>query len=125
MLKLIDINHFGLEKCKNRARKILFWPNMLKELEDMIKNCSTCLQLQENHSFKKLQLREVPNGLWEVLGVDLFYFQSKSFILIIDYFSKFVELTKLKNESAENVIAVLKSNFARYGIPSVYSTICV
>ena len=32
MINLIHYNHLGLEKCRNRAREILFWPMMGKEL---------------------------------------------------------------------------------------------
>ena len=38
-------------------------------------------------------------------------------MLVIDYFSKFIEISKLRNETLEEVIFHLKSIFARHGIP--------
>lgn len=37
MLDLIHYNHFGVEKCKGRATKILYRAYMLKEIEYLVK----------------------------------------------------------------------------------------
>lgn len=52
MLKLIHCNHLGIDKCKARARQALFWPHMSKEIEDIIKNCETCLKFKKNICMK-------------------------------------------------------------------------
>lgn len=36
MLKNIHYAHFGKEKCKALAKKLLYWPNMSKHIEDVI-----------------------------------------------------------------------------------------
>ena len=66
--------------------------------------------------------RELPNGPWEMLGLDIFFFQGNSWLLTIDYFSKYVEVAKINNIDSENVISVLKSQFSRHGIPYVVFT---
>ena len=43
MKSIIHLGHFGLESSKKRARQALFWPLINSEIEDMIKNCPTCL----------------------------------------------------------------------------------
>lgn len=122
MLDLIHLNHFGIEKSKNRARQVLFWPYMNKEIEDLVKNCRSCLENQKSHSYEPLMLRQVPEGPWQVVGTDIFYYKNKSYLLLVDYYSKFIEVTELPQETTDHVIAVLKSNFARYGIPlTLYS----
>lgn len=57
-------------------------------------------------------LRDVPDKPWEVVGVDIFYFKNKAFLLIVDYFSKFVELVELHLENTVQVKKDLKVNFA-------------
>ena len=45
-------------------------------------------------------------------------------MLVVDYFSKFIEISKLRNETSEEVICHLKKKyliFARHGIPQEYS----
>ena len=43
MESIIHQGHFGLENSKKRACQALFWPLINSEIEDMIKNCPTCL----------------------------------------------------------------------------------
>ena len=95
MLNLIHFNHLGKEKCKNRAREILFWPLMNKEIDDIVDNCAICNKYRKGNVKETLINREVPDGPWETLGVGIFYYQGSSFLLIIDYFSKYVEVAKL------------------------------
>ena len=38
---------------------------------------------------------------------------------MIDYFSRYVEVTKLSTTTSASVISALKSNFARNGIPDL------
>ena len=38
-------------------------------------------------------------------------------MLVIDYFSRYIEIAKLSNTSSDAVITQLKSMFARHGIP--------
>ena len=47
MLKKIHYNHLGMEKCKSRAREILYWPLMNKEIEDMISSCYICAKYRK------------------------------------------------------------------------------
>lgn len=44
MLKLIHARHIGMEKCKQRAKDILFWPGMGKQRESMVEAYYTCLE---------------------------------------------------------------------------------
>jgi len=38
-LKHIHNSHLGIEKCKCRARDVLFWPGMTSQMQEMITNC--------------------------------------------------------------------------------------
>lgn len=53
------------------------------------------------------------------MGTDLFKFHNKTYILLIDYYSKYIEIVHLKDESATTTIKALKSCFARWGIPKI------
>ena len=43
ILTKIHYPHLGIEKTKAFARKTVFWRGLNKQIEDMIKNCKTCL----------------------------------------------------------------------------------
>lgn len=119
MLDKLHFYHMGEEKTKNRARKILYWPNMSKEIDDRVKNCETCLKFQKSNSKEELKQSEIPLESRPMVGTDLFYFQSKAYLIVVDYFSKYVEFRLLRDESSESTIELLKSYFARFGVPKI------
>lgn len=58
---------------------------------------------------------------WYKVGVDLFEFRGKSYLLVVDYCSKYVEIEFLNNGySSSFVIAKLKSIFSTHGIPCTF-----
>lgn len=79
-------------------------------------------EIQKKHMHENLLLRNVPEGPWLEVGADIFYFKQIPYILLVDYYSKFVELKELRIQTTDYLIKALKSNFARYGIPRVLYT---
>jgi len=44
MLTKIHTCHLGIVKCKERARDILFWPRMTKDIEQVVSQCEICAE---------------------------------------------------------------------------------
>ena len=116
ILQKLHSGHQGINKCKRRAAQSVWWPGLNKDLDTMVSNCSTCCKMQ-------FQLAEplIPTPLitlpWQKVGVDLFKYKKSSYIIMIDYFSRFIEIAKLTSTSSTAVITHMKSIFARHGIP--------
>ena len=47
MLRLIHESHMGVEKCKARARTVMYWHGMAKEIEKEVFKCSVCMKHQK------------------------------------------------------------------------------
>ena len=62
---------------------------------------------------------EMPNRPWERVATDLFEWQKSQYLIVVDYYSRYIEVSKLGSTSSPNVIKHLKSMFARHGIPEV------
>jgi hypothetical protein len=60
---------------------------------------------------------EAPNRAWSKVGTDLFHLNSRTYIIVVYYYSKFPEIVKLTDTTSEGVIIEMKSIFARHGIP--------
>ncbi|XP_030031283.2 uncharacterized protein K02A2.6 [Manduca sexta] len=122
ILGKIHYAHLGIEKCKQLARKTIFWPNMSKEIEDLIQNCDTCKSFQNRNRKEEMIEKEIPEGPWQIVATDIFFLYRNPYILVVDAYSKFVEIEKLSSLSAQDTINSCKQIFARYGIPKlVYS----
>ena len=119
MLKLIHCSHLGIEKCKRRARDIMYWPGMSSQIQDTVSACGTCNTYQRKNQKEALIPHSIPDRPWSKVGVDLFELQQKQYLVIVDYYSGFVELDLLIHTTAKQVIKHCKSQFSRHGIPDV------
>ena len=64
-----------------------------------------------------MQLPKFSSLPWQKLASDLFYWKGSAYLLVIDYYSRYIETAKLSGESSSEVICHTKSIFARHGIP--------
>lgn len=117
ILEQLHSGHLGIEKTRMRARDIVFWPCMNVDIADMINKCEICNKYRNSQCKEPLLPHEVPSRPWQKVGMDLFEFSKHNYLLIIDYYSKFIETTKLPNLRSSTVIELIKPHFARHGIP--------
>ena len=61
----------------------------------------------------------LPELPWQKVGTDLFEWKKNHYLLIVDYFSRFIEISKLNRLTSDEIIIHTKSIFARHGIPEV------
>ena len=108
--------HQGISKCRKRARSSVWWPGLSKQFETLINNCSKCNKFL-NQAVEPLIPSALPSLPWQKVATDLFKWKGATYLLVIDYFSKYIEISKLDGESSQEVIQRLKSLFARHGIP--------
>ena len=59
----------------------------------------------------------IPLRPWEVLGADIFHFNNKNYLCIVDYHCKFPAIKRMEGLSMGSRIATIKIIFAEYGIP--------
>lgn len=119
MLNKIHEGHMGMNFCCNRAKNVIFWPNMYNQIKDICSKCDTCITYSCNNSKEELINHDIPNLPWIKLGCDFFEFNKTQYLIVVDYFSKFFEIAKLDNLTAQHVITHFKSIFARHGIPKL------
>ncbi len=117
MLDRIHAAHLGIEKCKARARGSVFWPGMNSAIDEMVSECRTCLQFQRRNQREPLMPQEIPERPWSTVAADIFYYKGRDYLLVVDYFSKYPEVTRINHKNSEAVILAMKEMFARHGIP--------
>ena len=81
-------------------------------------SCDVCRTHQKRQTKEPLQPHSVPERPWQKIGVDLFTFGQQEYLLLVDYYSKFIEVEWLKSDTrSATVITHMKSQIARHGIP--------
>ena len=117
MLEETHKSHQGLQACLRRAREVFFWPRMSAQLKDLIDKCSICQSVKPEQASEPLQPHPVPDRPWQRVATDLFTFENRNYLVLVDYYSNFIELDYLSDTSSQTVIHKLKMHFARHGVP--------
>ena len=118
ILQTLHEGHLGITKCRDRARQIVWWPGISQQIAEMVRNCNTCRR-HANKVHEPLMPAEFPKNPWQKVGSDLFYHGNQWYLLIVDYYSRFVEIAQLHDLSSKQVVIQLKSIFSRHGIPEL------
>ncbi|KAI2645886.1 hypothetical protein H4Q32_025223 [Labeo rohita] len=66
-----------------------------------------------------VQLDLIRKEPWQKIAADIFDFQGRAFLLIVDYFSKYPEVLQLSGKTSGSLIAQFKAVFARHGVPEI------
>lgn len=109
----------GVMKYKERARDVLYWPGMSKQIEKVVVQCDVCNGNRNSNQKEPLIPHPLLTRPWERVGTDLFHRNGSEFLLCVDYFSKYPEIMRLTSTTSKGVITAMKSNFSTLGIPDI------
>lgn len=117
VLEMIHESHLGIEKCKARARAIVYWPGMSRDIHDTVVKCPTCLTHRHKNQKEPMIPHAIPDRPWQKLGSDVFEHKGKPYLVVVDYYSKYIETSLMRDKTAGTIVTHMKSIFARHGIP--------
>ena len=120
--KDIHLGHVGIEGCLRRARESVYWPGMNGKIKEYIQTCETCREFECFQTKETLMSHEVPDRPWQKVGVDLFSYHEKDYLVTTDYRSTFWETDCLATTGSKAVITKLKAHFARMDIPDTVTS---
>ena len=117
-LEKIHNGHQGVERCRMRVRSSVWWPGISQHLSQVIQQCQVFSKMSVPRR-EPLLVTPLPEYPWQKVGTDLFELKGVHYLLIVYYFSRYPEITKLVSTTSSAVIAALKAAFSRHGIPEV------
>ena len=117
-LSKIHYGHQGIHHCRQRVSLAVWWPGVAKQVETFAKSCPVF----EDHTPPTQPLLQIPlpSHPWEKVAADLLELKNTTYLLVVDYYSRFVEVQKLTSTTSMNVIAALKSIFSLHRIPLTF-----
>ena len=86
-----------------QARQSIWWPGLSKHIEEMVKNCQICCKFQSQRA-QPLMPPPLPSLPRQKVAVDIFEWRKTSYLLVIDYYSRFIEIARLSNLTSREVI---------------------
>ena len=111
--------HLGIVKTKLHAHRLVFWPEINADIEQLCKKCETCMQNQKDPLFSPSTSVSVETHYpGEVYGADVANIQVKHHLVVIDYYSTCIFEQPLPSLTSASIILAFKTIFADTGIPS-------
>ena len=110
-LELCHEGHQGIVKCQRRARQLFWWPGCSSDIDELISKCDICTKFRK---YKHQPLAEpcLPDGPWVELGSDILDFKGQLYLLVVDYYTRWIEIRALCSMSRSEVIQEFKTIFS-------------
>ena len=117
ILEVIHHGHQGITKCNERAKEAVWWFGIGKDIKHIVSHCEQCQVNKAAQRREPLISSPLLGRPWDRIGIDLLVFKGKTFLVAMNYYSRYLEVMNLPKATSSLVIAKLKSIFARWGVP--------
>ncbi|XP_058023902.1 uncharacterized protein K02A2.6-like, partial [Ahaetulla prasina] len=118
VLELLHEGHPGIMRMKGLARSYVWWPLMDKEISDRVGKCQACQESRPLPPTAPIREWEKPQGPWSRIHIDFAGpFHGQTFLVVVDAYSKWLEIILMRSTTAESVISVLRHLFVTHGLP--------
>ena len=118
VLKDLHSSHQGQSRTLQRARQVVFWPNMSNYIKNMVRSCDTCASFLPSQQQEPLHSHDIPVRPFQHVSADSFNASGCDFLVLVDHFSGWPSVAKLHNStSTTNVLRQLKRWKTDYGAP--------
>ena len=116
-------SHPGATRMKMLARSFVWWPQIDRELEEVVKTCESCQCTRHLPPVAPLQPWEWPQKPWVRLHADYAGpFLGQMFLILVDAHSKWMEVKPTNTPTTTSTIQHLRSIFATHGLPEMLVT---
>ena len=116
LMKLRD-GHQGIVKCREQANMSVWWPRINADIQQMMALCEFCQINSQLQKTEPLKMTPLCGAAWHQIGVNLCKEKGQKYMVVIDYYSQYLEIVHMTTTTASQVIGKLKTMFARWGIP--------
>jgi len=109
---------------KRRLRTNVWWPGIDREAETFCKTCRACQVVGLPQPPEPITTTELSKGPWQQLAADLMgpLSSGDSLFVVVDYYSRYVEVEVMRSTTADKVVKSLKRMFLTHGLPTDITT---
>ena len=103
----------------HKVRERFYWQGMSADIRAYCENCPTCLMSAESKMGQgMIELTSQPEKPWEEVAMDLVKVEEGYLLVIVDLFSRYLEVDLLPNKTATTVSESFQRIFLyRHGLP--------
>ena len=118
---LIHEGHPGIQKSREIIRRKMWWPGIMKEIDNMVDSCIECKRISARPRPEPMHRHVMPDSPWAEIGMDLLgpLPNGKQLLVLVCYRSRFPIVRMMNRTMANDIVAALKEIFSERGNPRV------
>ena len=118
-LKVLHLGHYAIDKMQLKALETVYWPGINKDIVKQYQSCKTCSKHLKSQRHEPLQSHPTPELPWHMVATDLFEIKNSTYLLLVDYYSRFPVLHKLGSTTSKVIVQEMKAVFSKLGVPNI------
>jgi hypothetical protein len=103
--------HLGFLKTYIRVRERFYWKRIERSVRQYVRNCKSCQEVKHDNTLPRGNMQAIPypSSPFELCGIDLVGRmpptprRNQFIIILIDFYSKYIEAAALKNTRSETI----------------------
>ncbi|XP_055590420.1 uncharacterized protein K02A2.6-like [Uranotaenia lowii] len=117
-LSIAHRGHPGIIAMRRNLRERLWWPRMDDDVQKKVKLCLGCTVVSRQNPPEPMIRSEMPERAWQDIAIDFFTAKEyATFLVVVDYFSRFLKVIEMKGTSASKTIDALETIFNEHAYP--------
>lgn len=122
-LEIEHRGHPGVVSMRRRLRERVWWPCMDNDVGNMVQECAGCAAVSKQHPPEPMLRKDIPDRAWQEIAIDFFSAKDcATFLVVVDYFSRYLKVVEMKGTAAEKTIEALETIFNEQTYPETIRT---
>ena len=116
VLENLHVAHTGEVKTYYNASQLYYWPNMKRDIINLVTGCQECVAHLPSKSKTPLQ-QTTASRPFEKMSVDLALYEGKHYLVVVDRYSGWINAAKLNSLETAAVIKIMTEWHNDFGWP--------
>ena len=118
ILQLLHLGHFGIQRMKQLARTVVYWPRIDDDIANTCRNCTARAEHQNNSPKTANHPWIMPEKPWSRIHIDhAINFMGKNWLIMVDAYSKYPCIRPTTSVGTKATTDLLEEEFAHFGFP--------
>ena len=122
LLNELHQEHQGVVRTKAWARSYMWWPKLDADIKTLVSSCAVCQAVQRDPAKVPLHPWAYATHPWQRLHLDFAEKMGSFYLLVVDSYSKWLEVYPLSTMTASKTVSHLRLLFAQFGLPEIVVT---
>ena len=109
-MNILHRDHPGIVRMIRLARQYFWWPNIDSSINSFVQRCKMCQLNARKRTSAHLKSWDEAHHFFERVHIDVAHYADKKYLVIVDAFSKWLDVQPLTSTSSLSAISALHSN---------------